>query len=115
MPKKELKEKKSFEITNKGMHLTFPNGVTVSVQWGIGNYCDNKDFNPGDIRDMYNNLFTSNEAEVAIFDKEGNWITRKYTQDKDMYADDVLGYVDILEFFEILEWAKDYDAVVEEL
>lgn len=24
----------------KGFHITFPNGWTVSVQWGEGNYCD---------------------------------------------------------------------------
>jgi len=28
---------------NKGIHLTFPNGWTVSIQFGAGNYCDNYD------------------------------------------------------------------------
>ena len=26
---------------NKGFHMTFKNGLTASVQWGLGNYCDN--------------------------------------------------------------------------
>lgn len=31
-----------FDITaNKGFHLSFANGNTISVQWGNGNYCDN--------------------------------------------------------------------------
>lgn len=29
-----------FKITQgRGFHITFANGYTVSVQWGIGNYC----------------------------------------------------------------------------
>ena len=31
-----------FSITgNRGFHMTFENGYTVSVQFGPGNYCDN--------------------------------------------------------------------------
>ena len=30
-----------FRITQgKGFQIEFPNGYTVSVQWGIGNYCE---------------------------------------------------------------------------
>ena len=29
---------------NKGFHMTFANGVTVSVQFGKGNYCGNRNF-----------------------------------------------------------------------
>jgi len=33
-----------FSITNnKGFQMTFANGWTVSVQFGDGNYCDNRD------------------------------------------------------------------------
>lgn len=33
-----------FSISNnKGFHVTFENGWTVSVQFGGGNYCDNYD------------------------------------------------------------------------
>ena len=33
-----------FSITgNRGFHMTFENGYTVSVQFGKGNYCDNYD------------------------------------------------------------------------
>ena len=33
---------KKFNSTmRKGFHMTFANGLTASVQWGAGNYCDN--------------------------------------------------------------------------
>jgi len=33
---------KKFRIThNKGFHITFPNGLTLSTQFGGGNYCEN--------------------------------------------------------------------------
>jgi len=38
-----------FRITQgKGFHLNFPNGVTLSTQFGAGNYGDNydEDFEP---------------------------------------------------------------------
>jgi len=32
-----------FQITEaKGIHVSYPNGWTISVQWGYGNYCENK-------------------------------------------------------------------------
>jgi hypothetical protein len=39
--------KKFNSTSNKGFNMTFANGITASVQWGAGNYCDNhfsKDF-----------------------------------------------------------------------
>lgn len=46
----------------KGIHITLANGWLVSVQWGYGNYCDNKvDGDP------------SPNAEVAAWDdKDGS-------------------------------------------
>jgi len=33
-----------FDVTrNKGVHITFENGWTVSLQWGAGNYAANRD------------------------------------------------------------------------
>lgn len=37
-----MKQKEGFYITGgKGFHITFPNGWTISVQFGPGNYCEN--------------------------------------------------------------------------
>ena len=30
-------------MKNKGFHITFNNGLTISVQFGAGNYCSNKE------------------------------------------------------------------------
>lgn len=32
-----------FEVTPKGFFITFANGWTASVQFGLGNYCENRD------------------------------------------------------------------------
>lgn len=41
---KEKPVKKKFNSTlRKGFNMTFENGLTISVQWGAGNYCDNHD------------------------------------------------------------------------
>lgn len=48
---------KSNPNTNAGFHITFSNGWTVSVQWGPLNRC--------------NEGIT---AEVAVWDKEKNWL-----------------------------------------
>lgn len=68
-----------FSITQgKGFHITFENGYTVSVQFGMANYCENRNF---DIR--YENWREeevsagergSSNAEVAIMDNKGNFV-----------------------------------------
>ena len=47
----------------KGFHITFENGLTASVQWGAGNYCDNhlpEDF------DFSCSKPNSNEAAILV-------------------------------------------------
>lgn len=59
-----------FKITqNKGFHMAFKNGWTVSVQFGPGNYGDNYD------RSFYDKepLEPSRTAEIAAWDEENNW------------------------------------------
>ena len=66
---------------NKGFQITFNNGLTISVQFGSGNYCTNRNetFN-GLSRDV----ITSQSAEIAIWDKDGKWF--------DFGPDTVKGY-----------------------
>ena len=45
--------------------MTFANGWTVSVQWGAGNYCDN--------REHCENTGKSTTAEVAAWDRNDVW------------------------------------------
>ena len=51
-------------MNNKGFHIVFDNGWTVSVQWGYANYCDNRDGTDGK---------ASKTAEVAAWDASGEW------------------------------------------
>ena len=60
--------KKFISTNRKGFHMTFENGLTVSVQWGAGNYCDNyglRDYDAWCGKDM-----SSDTAEVAVM-REG--------------------------------------------
>lgn len=50
---------------NKGFHITFENGWTISVQFGGGDYCDNYDFPIGKEREQHR--MTSSTAEVAYW------------------------------------------------
>lgn len=79
-----------FKITqNKGFHLSFENGLTVSVQFGAGNYCGNKRMalqGTPDDKDC-----ECKTAEIAVFKTDsGEWMTRKFFKG---IGDDVLGYL----------------------
>ena len=67
-----------FRITGgKGFHVSFANGYTVSVQFGYGNYCDERGSDHGgDIRDILEwdrkkGARGDSTAEVAVFDPDG--------------------------------------------
>jgi len=93
----------------KGFQVTFKNGVTVSVQFGVGNYC--KDYNKFPVIEDY--IKESKEqaengspnAEIAIFNKDG-WLTKEFKDD----GDDVLGYKTPEQVLKALNWAKKYKA-----
>lgn len=44
-----------------GFHITYENGITVSVMFGKANYCENRNKNPT------GEIIESKNAEVAIF------------------------------------------------
>ena len=73
-----------FEITtNKGFHMTFENGWTVSVQWGAGSYSSNRNMTPGTFGPP---VPASPSAEIAAWDSEGHWYQG------DDWDDNVSGY-----------------------
>lgn len=55
-----------FKTTSKGFTIKFANGNTVSVQWGQGNYCENR----------YDDHFhgESRDAEVIAWNEAGEYI-----------------------------------------
>ena len=66
--------------------MTFANNWTISVQFGYCNYCVNKNHPAGMDLERQDSVESSN-AEIAIWDKDGNW----YTFDN---GDVVEGYCD---------------------
>jgi hypothetical protein len=53
-----------------GFHMTFVNGLTVSVQWGFGTYSDNYDNSDA----LYRLGMASTTAEIAVLGKDGEFI-----------------------------------------
>jgi hypothetical protein len=79
MPFVEGKTTKGFRsCSRKGFHITFPNGWTVSVQFGAGNYCENYDMTfdksiPLEERYNPSKDVESNDAEVWCWNKEEHY------------------------------------------
>lgn len=79
---------------NKGIYIIHDDGLTFSIQFGAGNYCEN-----------YEKPFVTNrpdreskDCEVAVWDREGNWITNKIFPENGEHEEgscDVIGYVPI--------------------
>lgn len=94
-----------FSITdNKGFQITFDNGITVSVQFGSGNYCSNRDYGvyaPGA------KVPACDNAEIALFDKTGKWLTKKAAKSvaKEKLSDDVVGWVKPEQIAKYIAWA----------
>ena len=68
----------------KRFHMTFENGLAVSVQWGAGNYCDNhfpKDNDFSCTKDA-----KSTTAEIAIIYKD-TFINPIHFTDDDISSD----------------------------
>jgi len=74
----------------KGFAITTDNGVTVSVQFGSGNYCDNR-----------TGLSTSENAEVAVWFADGKW--------HNWGSDDVVGYVPANEVSRLIGYCQRFD------
>jgi hypothetical protein len=64
----------NFNITQgKGFSIKFANGISISVQFGPGNYCDNYDMRIGQ-EDVLSGKIGSTTAECAVIDRDGNLI-----------------------------------------
>lgn len=59
----------------KGFHITFDNGYTVSVQFGAGNYCDNYNLSIMEYHDKA--VPPSSTAETALLDPNGEFVEYK--------------------------------------
>jgi len=76
-------------IEGHNFHITFTNGVTVSLTIGGGSYSDNHDAIHliGHEREL--KRLSSSNAEIAAWKRGGQWITRELRPDA---KEDVLGW-----------------------
>jgi hypothetical protein len=76
---------------NKGIHITCSDHTLFSLQFGAGNYCENKELS---IIDQFRkkNDTSSHDCEVAVFDAAGEWITANFFKESD---GQVAGYIDL--------------------
>lgn len=73
----------------KGFQMKFANGNTVSVQFGAGNYCENRDKPFGSDSDAL-----SKDAEVAAWDSDGTWYSFDYDTVRGwLTADEVANFI----------------------
>lgn len=86
------KNEPRFRITDhKGFQLSFKNGLTISVQFGGGNYCSNKKIPIGSER--HNSNLVCLNAEIAIFpSSDQGWLTNRFLPKK--RGTDVVGWVE---------------------
>jgi hypothetical protein len=83
----------------KGFHMTFDNGITVSVQWGKMNYCDNRSY--GSVRDEDTPPCVN--AEAALFYADGGAWVKGWPHKNE--RDDAQGYLTPAQVLEIMNWA----------
>lgn len=84
-----------FSITdNKGFQISFKNGYSVSVQFGGGNYCSNRDI---PMKDWGKNVPDSDTAETALMTKDGF---------VEYQGDDVQGHMSPKCVLELLNYAE---------
>jgi hypothetical protein len=89
-----MKNKSKFVATlNKGFQMTFENGFTISVQFGLGNYCQHKN-NP-----VADAIHESKDAEVMVWNSEGETIKINGT--------DVNGWCNTNQVAEIMQYVKN--------
>ena len=76
----------------KGFNIAFDNGLELSIQFGLGNYCENKKEvkkEPYDDRLFQNDdddiIVKSKTAEIAIFNGDESFT-------EEIFGDDVLKY-----------------------
>ncbi len=79
---------------NSGFQMEFKNGIIISVQFGIGNYCERRNMTVPIQDEMKMDRMESKDAEIAIWDKEGTWFNFGYDQIKGwVEADEVATWI----------------------
>jgi len=93
---------------NKGFQMTFNNGLTISCQFGSGNYCNNRDFGKGFQAEMRQPITECDNCEVAIWNKNAKWITGEIFEEMGMESteDMVAGWVDTMTVAKLIAYVS---------
>ena len=83
---------------NWGFNWEFPNGYTISVKWGAGNYGDNhmEPFDRGTCKG-----WESTTAEIAMF-KGGDWLDPETMEVIPNGGNDVKGWLTVSEVLDYM-------------
>lgn len=89
---------------NKGFHITFPNGVTLSTQFGWGNYCENYDSKMPDYTKPIPDTL-SDDCEIMIwYGDSDNTITSEWSKNDDT----VQGRLSIDQWLSAFDFARNW-------
>ena len=77
------------QIWQRGFKYTLTNGYTLSVAFGPGNYCDNRNqpFSPDETG------YLSSDFEVAVFDPNDDIVDLFPAEEEGGWSDQVVGFV----------------------
>ena len=97
-----------FKVTGgKGVNIKFENGYAVSIQWGFGNYCANKEafeYGSDDYTTKQRELgeLGSHDAECAVFNLEGELMA-----DVPDWHDSVNGWMSPDDVLKLMNWVAE--------
>ena len=96
---------KTLKITDgRGFHIVCANGITVSVQWGAGNYCQNRKITIDEqIRLEHSptrRSMESDDAEIAVWFESGEW--------HDWGSDEVIGHIPADEVARLIGYCQSW-------
>ena len=88
--------KKAFtQHRNNGVHLTFPNGNSLSTIWGRGSYSENHNYTTGDVIKDFSEPIKegSDTVEIMITHAPDKLIERIHKKLSPNSEDSVIGYL----------------------
>ena len=91
--------------------MKFDNGITLSTQFGSGNYCENRSFLDELFPETKNGWVASigsNDTEIAIWNEKGDWLTKEMNKEVFGYEldDNVSGNITMFDWLLILDWCR---------
>lgn len=96
--------------SNRGFRMTFKNGLMLSVQWGVGNYCSRANELPFG-QEMAHEIWASDTAEIAVIGREWEFVTKQFFHDA---GDTVIGHMTADEVADLISRVSKADYGIRE-